>query len=100
MGENFETIMEGYFEDLKKKKMKNKFKISKSVVDKYYDHICFLVDADYTYGEVVIPRVAWPRPLYYEVNIDEVLVTITTLIDKEIDKNIEPFGNMKHLRSK
>ncbi len=64
--------MDGYFEEFKKK-MKNMTRIAKSLVDKYYDDICFLVDIDYTYIQEVIPRIAWLRPLDYDINIDEAI---------------------------
>ena len=53
-----------------------------SLVGKHYNDIFFLVDIDYTYIQVVIPRVRWLRPLGYETNVDEALATITTFLPK------------------
>ena len=41
-----------------------------SLVEKHVNDIFFLVDIDYTYVQVVIPRVRWLRPLGYELDVD------------------------------
>lgn len=84
--ENFETILDGYFDEFKGK-MKNEMRIPMLVVDHYYDHIFFMVDTNFTYAWVVRPRIAWLRPMQYEVNVDEISVTTTTLLAEEIDNN-------------
>lgn len=66
--------------------------ILKSVVDQYYDDICFMVGIDYTYAQVVLPRVASLRPLKYEVNLDDVSIVVIKLLFKEIEKNAKPFN--------
>ena len=86
MGDNFETIMTNYFEDFKKY-MKQRMRIPVSLVDQYYNDIFFLFDIDYTYLQVVVPRVIWLRPLGYKINVDEASTAITTLLDKEVDKS-------------
>ena len=45
MGNNFETIMTGYFEDFKKS-MKQRLRIHVSLVEQHINEICFLVDID------------------------------------------------------
>ena len=99
MGENFEIVMTIYFEDFKKS-MKQRMRIPVSLVEKYYNYIFFLVDIDYTYIQVVIPRVRWLRPLGYEINVDEASTTITTLLAKEVDKTTKIFGNYDVMKSK
>ena len=66
--------------------------IPKSLVEKYYDDVCFLVDTKNTYVQEVTPRVPWLRPLPYEINIDEVIVVITTLLAKKVDSKVDPFN--------
>ena len=61
-------------------------RIPVSLVEKHVNDICFLVDIDFTYIQVAIPRVRWLRPLGYEINVDEASITITTLLSEEIDK--------------
>ena len=70
MGEIFESIMDNYFEVFKEK-MNNRFWITPKLVEDYKDDVCFMVDCDKVYIQVVKPRVAWVKPLPYEVNIDE-----------------------------
>lgn len=76
---NFENIMGEYFEEFKRK-MKKRIRIPQSLIDQYYYDICILVDVDYTYAKAVIPRISWLRPLPYEININEVIGAITTLL--------------------
>ena len=49
LGNNFETMMIGYFEDFKKS-MKARFKIPVSLVETHENDIFFLVDTDFTYA--------------------------------------------------
>ena len=62
MGENYANIMDNYF-DASKKKMNNRFKISKKLVDYYKDNICFLVNIDTTLVQAIEPRVALLEPI-------------------------------------
>lgn len=55
-----------------------------SLVEKHYNDICFLVDADYTFVQAATPRVRWMRPLRYKINVDEASATITTLLAEEV----------------
>ena len=48
MGDNFESIMDAYFESFKER-MQNRFRIPKQVVEEYKEDICFLVDFDKVY---------------------------------------------------
>ena len=79
MRDNFEAFMDNYFDEFKIK-MKNRMRNPKLVVDKYYDEICFIMDTDFVYAQVVIPRVVWLRPMPYEVNVDDILTTMTGLL--------------------
>lgn len=66
MGENFDGIIDAYFENFKEK-MQNRFRIPKQLVDDYEQDIFFLVDCDKVHIQVVRPRITWVRPLGYEV---------------------------------
>lgn len=99
LGDNFESIMTSYFEDFKKT-MKQRIRIPVSLVEKHINDICFLVDIDYTYIQVAIPRVRWLRPLGYELNVDEASAAITALLAKEVDKTAKPFGIFDVVKSK
>lgn len=48
-------------------KMKMRYRIPKSIVEKYKDTICFMVETDTTCMEAVEPRTKWIHPLGYEV---------------------------------
>ena len=90
-GNNFDSILSSYFEEFKKV-MKGRMRIPVSLVEKYVQDICFLVDEDYTYIQDIVPRVRWLRPLPYEIDIDDALAAITTLLAKELDKGAPYFG--------
>ena len=57
LGDNFDSVMKIYLEDFKKP-MKQRLRILISLMEKYYDDICFLVDFDHT-----LIRVIWYRIL-------------------------------------
>ena len=45
MAENFDKVMDNYFEDFKER-MNNRFRIPPKLVEDYKDDICFMVDCD------------------------------------------------------
>lgn len=48
--------------------MKNRFQIPKSIIEKYKDTICFMVNKDECMMEAVHPRIIWIIPMGYEVD--------------------------------
>ena len=44
-----------------------------------------MVDCDKVYIQAVRPRVAWVKPLPYEVNIDETKDIIEALVNEPVD---------------
>ena len=99
MGDNFDAQMTSYFEDFKKS-MKQRMRIVVSLVEHHVNEICFLVDIDYTYIQVVVPWVRWIRPLGYELDVDQALAAITTLLIEEIEKAAKPFGTYDIVKSR
>ena len=99
MGDNFEAQMTSYFEDFKKS-MKQRLRILVSLVEQHVNDICFLVDIDYTYIQVVVPRVRWIRPLGYELDIDEASTKIIAFPIEDIDKASKPFSTYDVVKSK
>ena len=91
MGVNFDKVMDNYFEDFKER-MNNRFRIPPKLVEDYKDDVCFMVDCDKVYIQAVIPRVAWVKPLPYEINIDEARDIIEALVNEPAIPNIPPFG--------
>ena len=91
--------MTSYFEDFKKS-MKKRFIIIVSLDVKLYDDVFLLVDVDYTFFQVEIPRVRWMRPLGYEINANDVSTTITILLVVDVDKNPKEFEKYEIDKSK
>ena len=91
--------MTSYFEYFKKT-MKGMMRIPVSLVEKHVQDICFLVDMDFTYIQVVVPRIRWLRPLPYEIDVDEALATITALLAKDFDKEAKHFGTYDIVKSR
>ena len=99
MGDNFEAQMTSYFEDFKKS-MKQRMRISISLVEQHVNDIFFLVDIDYTYIQAVVPRLRWLRPLGYELDVDQASAAITALLAEDIDKATKPFGTYDVVKSR
>lgn len=99
MGENFERVMDSYFEVFKEK-INNRFWIPPKLVEDYKDDVCFMVDCDKVYIQAVRPRVAWVKPLPYEVNIDESRDIIKTLVNDPIDPKLPTFGTYDEAKRK
>ena len=91
--------MDNYF-DAFKEKMNNRFRIPKKLVEDYKDDVCFMVDCDRVYIQVIRPRVAWVKPLPYEVNIDEIKDIIEALVNEPIDPKLHVFGTYDEAKSR
>ena len=72
--------------------MHNIFRISNKLVEDYKDDICFMVDCDKVYIQVLRPRVAWVKPLEYEVNIDDTKDIIKALLNEPVDPKATYFN--------
>lgn len=91
LGEIFKVITDKYFEE-SKNKMRSCMGIPKSILDKYFDDICFMVDIDFFLClDCTTSRVLWLIAISYEVNINEVTTTLTALLSEDIDWNFGPF---------
>ena len=99
MGDSFDSQMTIYFDDFKNS-MKKRMRILVSLVDQHDNDICFLVDIDFTYTQVVIPRVRWLRPSGYEPDVDQSLVAITTFLVEDIEKIAKLFGTHDIVKSR
>ena len=91
MGENYSSIMDNYL-DAFKEKMNNRFRIPKKLFEDHNDDLCFMVDSDKVYIQAVRPKIAWVKPLGYEVNIDEKKYIIEALINEPVDHKAAYFG--------
>ena len=50
--------------------MKKRYRIPPSLVEKYKQDICFMVEIDYTCMEAVVPRVKFIKPMGYEMSTE------------------------------
>lgn len=99
MGVNFDSIMDNYFEDFKER-MNNRFRIPPKLVEDYKDDVFFMVDCDRVYLQVVRPRVAWVKPLPYDVNIDETRDIIKALGNEPVDPKKPIFGTYDEAKAR
>ena len=99
MGENFKRVMENYFEVFKEK-INNQFRVPPKLVENYKDDVCFMVNCDTVYIQAVRPRVAWVKPLPYEVNIDETRDIIEALVNEPVDPKLPVFGTYEVAKSR
>ena len=59
-----------------------------------------MVDCDKVYIHVVKPRVAWVKPLDYEVNIDDTKDIIEALLNEPMDPKATYFGTYEEAKAK
>ena len=91
LGDNFENIMDAYFDDFKER-MQNRYRIPRKFVEEFEKDICFLVDCDNVHIQAIKPRIAWVKPLSYEINIDETRVIIEALLNEPVDEHENYFS--------
>lgn len=99
MGENFDSIMDNYFETCKEK-IQGRFKIPRKLVEDYERDFINIIDYDKVYIQVVRPRVAWVKHLEYEVNIDDTKDIIKDLLNEPVDLNANDFGTYDEAKAK
>ena len=68
-------------------KMKQRFRIPSTMVERYKEEICFMVETNITCVEVVEPRVTFIEPMIYEMN--EELIEGYAKIILEYEKDTE-----------
>ncbi|XP_059070961.1 uncharacterized protein LOC131862125 [Cryptomeria japonica] len=76
-------------------KMKNGSQIPKSIVEKYKDTICFMIDKDECMMEVVQPRTIWIMPMGYEVEETTLDAYAQHLLQALVDEKEEKFCTAK-----
>ena len=99
LGENFDSVLDSYFEEFKER-MNNRFQIPPRLIEEYKEDVCFMVDYDKVYIQVVRPRVAWVKPLPYEVNIDETRDIIEALVNEPVDPRQPIFGTYDEAKAR
>ena len=67
--------MNNYFDEFKLR-MKRRMRSLEELVTKYYSNICFLVDTDNTFLQVVKLRKAWLQIFEHEIDSDVVSIDI------------------------
>ena len=80
--------------------MKQRMRIPVSSIEQHVNDIYLLVEIDYTYIQVAVPRVRWFKLLGYKLDVDQALAAITTLIAEDIDKDAKTFGTYDVVKSK
>ena len=62
--------------------------------------IFYMVDSDKVHIQEVRPRIAWVKPLGYEVNIDETKDIIEALINEPVDPKAAYFGTYDEAKAR
>lgn len=75
--------------------MKLRSRIPKSVVEKYKDELCFMVDTNFTYMEAVTPRVIYVDPLGYDITEEIIESYVQKILSADLDPKIPRFGTYK-----
>lgn len=83
--------------------MKKRFKIPPSLVEKYKDDICFMIEIDFTCMDVVEPRVKFVDPMGYEMSENLKGPYVKIILESDRDKEYPRWGTyeekMKELYS-
>lgn len=59
-----------------------------------------MVDCDRVYIQAVIPRVAWVKPLPYEINIDEARDIIEAFVNEPTNPNLPTFDTYEEAKKR
>ena len=59
-----------------------------------------MVDSNKVYIHPIRPRIAWVKPLGYEVNIDEKKDTIEVLVNEPVDPKVSYFGTYDEAKAR
>ena len=84
---DIEKMMKGFQEE-----MKRRYRIPPTLVEKYKEDICFMVEIDFTCMEVVIPRVKFIKPIGYETSIELIEGYAHIILQSEIDSSCPRWG--------
>lgn len=76
------------------KEIYNRSQIPKSIVEKYKDTICFMVDKDECMMKVVQPRTIQIVPMGYEIEEDTLVAYAQHLLQEPIHEKEEKFGTV------
>ena len=72
--------------------MRQRFRITPAIVDRFKEDICIMADIDYNYIQAVEPWETFLDPLGYELNDDTLVSYIDLLLKSEKDKEKYRFG--------
>ncbi|XP_059063850.1 FK506-binding protein 4-like [Cryptomeria japonica] len=72
--------------------MKNGSRIPKSIIEKYKDTTCFMVNKDEYMMEIVQPRIIWIMPMGYEVEEATLDAYVQQILQAPVDEKKEKFG--------
>ena len=84
--------------------MKKSYRIPPSLVEKYKDDICFMVETNFTYMEVVIPRMKFIEPMGYEMSAELIEGYAQIILQSKVDSSCPIWGiyanKIKEVQSK
>lgn len=75
--------------------MQSRERISKEILEKYENTICFMVEIDQCLMEAVEPRMVWIMLMGYEVDANTLDMYAQHLLRKTVDEKEERFGTYK-----
>ena len=76
-------------------KMKQRYKIPPSMVEKFKDDICCMLEIDKTYKEAMEPRVKFIEPMGYEMSIELIEGYAQVILQSKKDIECPRWGNYK-----
>ena len=72
--------------------MKKRYRIPPSLVEKYKQVICFMVEIDHTFMEAIVPRMKFIEPMGYEMSAELIEGYAQIILQSKIDTSCPRWG--------
>ena len=72
--------------------MKKRYRIPPSLVEKYKQDICFMVETDHTCMEALVPRMKFVEPMGYEMSVELIEGSVQIILQFEVDTSCPRWG--------
>ena len=76
-------------------KMKKRYRIPPSLVEKYKQDICSMVETDHTCMEALVPRIKFIKPMGYEMSAELIEGYAKIILQSKVDTSCARWGTYK-----
>ena len=72
--------------------MKQRYRIPPTLVEKYKEETCFMVETNFTCMEEIIPRFKFIEPMGYEMSVEMIEVYVQIILHFEVESICPRWG--------